>query len=128
MAKETAGREHPFDLEERLIAFAGRVVEAVSALPKTQVGKHLGGQLLRSGTSPMANYAEAQGAESRNDFVHKMKVCLKELRETLAWLKLIQQRRLLGASENVEPIVAECDEWVAIFVASVNTALKSGGQ
>jgi len=86
MSKEKAQPARPFDLDERLIVFAGRVVEVVSALPKTPVGKHLGGQLLRSGTSPMANYAEAQGAESRNDFVHKMKVCLKELRETLAWL------------------------------------------
>ena len=122
MAKGKAQTGRPFDLEERLIAFAGRGVEVVSALPKTQVGKHLGGQLLRSGTSPMANYAEAQGAESRNDFVHKMKVCLKELRETLAWLKLIQRRRLAGGPEKMEAIVTECNELVSIFVASVNTA------
>ena len=122
MSKEKAQPARPFDLDERLIVFAGRVVEVVNALPKTPVGKHLGGQLLRSGTSPMANYAEAQGAESRNDFVHKMKVCLKELRETLAWLKLIQRRRLVGGPEKMEPIVAECDELVSIFVASVNTA------
>ena len=122
MSKEKAQPARPFDLDERLIVFAGRVVEVVSALPKTPVGKHLGGQLLRSGTSPMANYAEAQGAESRNDFVHKMKVCLKELRETLAWLKLIQRRRLVGGPEKMEAIVAECDELVSIFVASVNTA------
>ena len=122
MSKEKAQPARPFDLNERLIVFAGRVVEVVSALPKTPVGKHLGGQLLRSGTSPMANYAEAQGAESRNDFVHKMKVCLKELRETLAWLKLIQRRRLMGGPEKMEAIVAECDELVSIFVASVNTA------
>ncbi len=125
MSKEKTQPVRPFDLDERLIAFAGRVVEVVSALPKTQVGKHLGGQLLRSGTSPMANYAEAQGAESRKDFVHKMKVCLKELRETLAWLKLIQRRHLLGASEKTEPIVVECDELVSIFVACVNTARDS---
>jgi four helix bundle protein len=122
MSKGKAQPARPFDLDERLIVFAGRVVEVVSALPKTPVGKHLGGQLLRSGTSPMANYAEAQGAESRNDFVHKMKVCLKELRETLAWLKLIQRRRLVGGPEKMEAIVAECDELVSIFVASVNTA------
>ena len=126
MSKEKAQPARPFDLDERLIAFAGRVIEVVSASPKTQVGKHLGGQLLRSGTSPMANYAEAQGAESRNDFVHKMKVCLKELCETLAWLKLIQRRHLLGASEKTEPIVVECDELVSIFVACVNTARDSG--
>jgi len=125
MSKEKTQPVRPLDLDERLIAFAGRVVEVVSALPKTQVGKHLGGQLLRSGTSPMANYAEAQGAESRKDFVHKMKVCLKELRETLAWLKLIQRRHLLGASEKTEPIVVECDELVSIFVACVNTARDS---
>ncbi len=71
-----------FDLQERLIGFAVRVINVVEALPGDRIGNHIGGQLLRSGTSPAANYGEAQSAESRRDFLHKMKVALKELRET----------------------------------------------
>ena len=73
---------HDYDLEDRLIEFAVRIIALIESLPKTKVGKHVGGQLLRSGTSPAPNYGEAQGAESRSDFIHKMKICLKELRET----------------------------------------------
>ena len=71
-----------FDLEDRLIDFAVRIIRTAEALPKTKVGKHISGQLIRSGTSPAPNYGEAQSAESRSDFIHKMKISLKELRET----------------------------------------------
>ena len=67
---------HDYDLEDRLIEFAVRIIALIESLPKTKVGKHVGGQLLRSGTSPAPNYGEAQGAESRSDFIHKMKICL----------------------------------------------------
>jgi len=70
------------DIEERLIAFAVRMVKLCDYLPKTQAGGHIAGQLLRSGTAPAAHYAEARGAESTNDFVHKLKLCLKELNES----------------------------------------------
>ena len=110
------------DLEERLIEFAARALDVAAALPKSPVGRHLAEQLTRCGTSPMANYAEAQGAESRKDFVHKLKVALKELRETHAWLRLIQRRELAGPRQRLLPIVAECDELIAMFVASVKTA------
>ena len=73
---------HEYDIEDRLIDFAVRIIALIESLPKNKVGKHVGGQLLRSGTSPAPNYGEAQGAESRSDFIHKMKICLKELRET----------------------------------------------
>jgi four helix bundle protein len=77
-----------FDLEERLIDFAVRIIRISESLPKTRVGNHIAGQLIRSGTSSAPNYGEAQSAESRSDFIHKMKVCLKELRETRVWLLL----------------------------------------
>ena len=75
-----------YDLQERLIEFAVRVLNVVESLPNSRVGNHVAGQLIRSGTSPAPNYGEAQSAESRKDFIHKMKVALKELRETLVWL------------------------------------------
>jgi four helix bundle protein len=77
-----------YDLEERLLGFAVQACRIVERLPPTVIGRHVGMQLVRSVTSPPANYAEAQGAESRRDFVHKLH-CLKELRETRAWLKFV---------------------------------------
>lgn len=82
-------KEKDFDLEDRLIDFGVRIIQLTESLPKAKAGRHIAGQLIRSGTSPAPNYGEAQGAESRSDFIHKMKVCLKELRETKVWLKMI---------------------------------------
>ena len=79
-------------------------------------------QIARSGTSPFANYSEAQAAESRQDFVHKLKVCLKELRETLAWLKFADRMNL--CPDNLEAAHNECNELVSIFVASIKTATR----
>ncbi len=110
------------DLEERPIDFAGRVLDVVAVLPRSLVGRHLGGQLLRYGTSPMANYAEAQAGESRKDFVDKLKIALKEPRETHAWLRLIQRRRVAGPEAKRSAIVGECNELVGVFVASDRTA------
>jgi len=76
-----------FDLEERLIDFAVRVIRTAESLPKTKIGNHISGQLIRSGTSPAPNYGEAQSAESRADFIHKMRLALKELRETRTRLR-----------------------------------------
>ena len=87
-----------FDLEERLIAFTVRVISVVESLPATRAGNQVAGQLVRCGSSPAPNYAEAQAAESRSDFIHKMKVCLKGLRETRVWL-LIAQRKPLVVQE-----------------------------
>ncbi|MBW2311355.1 MAG: four helix bundle protein, partial [Deltaproteobacteria bacterium] len=78
-----------FDIEDRLIDFAVRIIRLAESLPKNKVGNHIAGQLIRCGTSPAPNYGEAKSAESRSDFVHKMKVCLKELRETRVWLLMI---------------------------------------
>ncbi len=118
----THGENKPiFDLEERLIGFGSRIIDVVESLPRTVAGKHLGGQLVRSGTSPALNYAEAQAAESRADFIHKMKISLKELRETIVNLKFIQRRQYF-ADEKLLPLLKENDELIAIFIKSINTA------
>lgn len=109
-----------YDLEDRLIAFAAQICLLIDRFPTTPVARHVGAQLMRSATSPFANYGEAQGAESRQDFLHKLKVCLKELRETQAWLKFSDRMNL--GTENIEVVRRECDELVAIFVASIKTA------
>ena len=83
-----------YDLEDRLIEFAVKIIQLAESLPNTSAGRHISGQILRSGTSPAPNYGEAQAAESRSDFIHKMKVCLKELRETKVWLKMIVKANL----------------------------------
>jgi len=111
----------PQILEERLIHFAVMIVSVVEALPNTKAGNHIGNQLIRSGTSPAPNYGEAQSAESRKDFVHKMKISLKELRETMIWLRIIARKRL-GDCRDVPAAIAECDELIAIFVTSTKTA------
>ncbi len=111
----------PAELEDRLIDFSVRIINVVENLPNSRAGNHVAGQIIRSGTSPAPNYGEAQSAESRKDFLHKMKVALKELRETLVWLKVIE-RKPLCSPELMGPILTECDELIAIFVASVKTA------
>ena len=111
----------PQILEERLIDFAVTIVSAVEALPSSKAGNPIANQLIRSGTSPAPNYAEAQSAESRNDFIHKMKISLKELRETLVWLKIIG-RKQLGHCSKIPAAIAEWNELIAIFVSSTKTA------
>jgi four helix bundle protein len=104
-----------------MIDFAVGVLAIVESLPESRCGKHIAGQLIRSGTSPAANYSEAQSAESRKDFIHKMTVALKELRETLTWLKVID-RRLLCEPGRMAPILNECNQLISIFVKSLETA------
>ena len=111
------------ELETRLIGFASRVMDLVEKLPTTLGGKHLGGQLLRSGTAPALNYGEAQAAESREDFIHKMKICLKELRETMANLRIIHLRNYFPG-DKLEPLLKENNELISIFVASTKTAAE----
>jgi len=118
MSKES----RKYDLEERLIDFAVRIIRAAESLPRTRVGNHIAGQLIRCGTSPAPNYGEAQGAESRSDFIHKMKVCLKELRETRVWLLMIVRANLLKPTSKLEPLIKENNEIISIFVTSIETA------
>jgi four helix bundle protein len=113
------------DLEERLINFAVLIIEIANELPNTKVGNHLSGQLVRSGTSSALNYGEAQSGESRKDFIHKIKIVLKELRETLICLKIIDRTKLLTAFEILQTTLKENDELISIFVKSVETASKN---
>jgi four helix bundle protein len=114
-----------FDLEERLIDFAVRIIRTAESLPKTKIGNHISGQLIRCGTSPAPNYGEAQSSESLADFIHKMKICLKELRETRVWLLMIVRTNLLKPASKLEPLIDENNELISIFVKSVNTAKKN---
>lgn len=113
-----------YDLEDRLVGYASSVVELIEALPNTRAGNHFAGQLLRSGTSPAPNYGEAQAAESRRDFVHKLGICLKELRESRIWLRIVQRRTLLKASV-VEPVLREPEELIRIFKTSIATTKRN---
>lgn len=117
-----------YDLEDRLLEYAARVVRLVEALPKTRAGRHLADQLLRSGTSPLLNHGEAQAAESRRDFVHKLRLCLKELRESHRTLRLIHRVPLIDPPSKLESILDETDALIRIFVASVATALQNESQ
>ena len=110
------------DLEERLITFAVRIIKLNGYLPKSQAGKHVGEQVLRSGTAPAAHYAEARDTESTKDFVHTLKLCLKELNETRVWLKMITQSEML-ANAQLQSIIQECDELCRIINASIKTTL-----
>ena len=109
--------DKPAELEDRLVAFAVRIVNIVEALPSSKAGNHVAGQLIRSGTAPAPNYGEAQSAESRKDFIHKMKIALKELRETLIWLKIIERKPLCEPSKMTD-ITKERHELIAIFGVS----------
>ncbi len=112
------------DIQERLINFAVRIMKLCSALPRTYAGRHVGGQLLRSGTSPAPNYGEARGAESKPDFVHKLGIVLKELNESWTWLVIIQRSELLPA-ERVQPLLDESVELRKIISTSIHTAKRT---
>ena len=107
---------------KRLVDFAVRIIRTAESLPKTRAGNHIAGQLIRCGTSPAPNYGEAQSAESRSDFIHKMKVCLKDLRETRIWLLMIVKANLIKPTSKLEPLIHENNELISIFVTSVKTA------
>ena len=111
-----------FDLEERLVDFAVLIVALAESLPSSKTGSHIAGQLVRSGTSPALNYGEAQSAESRSDFIHKMKIVLKELRETSISLKIVKQTGLAESTGKLTSTTNECHELIAIFAKSLQTA------
>jgi four helix bundle protein len=109
------------DLQGRLVEFAASVMELCDQLPKTFTGKHIGEQLMRSATAGAANYAEVRGAESRNDFIHKLGIVRKELNESLVWLRL-PERRSINPRDPVTSLRSECDELCRIISASRKTA------
>jgi len=117
-------KERTFDLQDRLVDYSVRVISLSEALPDTKAGRHVSSQVLRSGTSPAPNYGEAQSAESKADFIHKLKVALKELRETEIWLKVIQRATMVRPASKLAPLLGETDELIAILFTSVETARK----
>ncbi len=115
-------RDRTYDLEERLITFAVAILDVAEKMPATRIGNHIAGQIIRSGTSPAPNYGEAQSAESRKDFIHKMKVALKELRETYVWLKISKRKAIIGSLRADDAVLDENVELIKIFRSSINTA------
>ena len=111
-----------FDLEDRLLEYAARIIRLADSFENTRAGTHIANQILRSGTSPLPNHGEAQAAESVDDFIHKIRVCLKELRETRRWLRLIRNVPLVKKPERVDAMIDETVELIRIFAASVRTA------
>ena len=111
-------------LEERLVDFAVRIIKLSASLPKTAAGNHIAGQILRAGTSPAPNYGEARGAESLADFIHKLRIVLKELNETSIWLRIIKRSQLL-TEESLANIIEETTSLCKIFTASLKTSRSS---
>ncbi|MBC8485337.1 MAG: four helix bundle protein [Bacteroidetes bacterium] len=114
-----------FDLEERLINFSILLIKIAESILNTKAGNHLSLQLIRSGTSASLNYGEAQSGESRKDFIHKIKIVLKELRESFVCLKIIYKTKLYKSEEEIQTAIKENDELISIFVKSVETARKN---
>ena len=114
-----------YDLEDRLLDFAVQIVELSEALPNTRAANHVAGQLLRSGTSPFGNHGELESAESRKDFVHKLRICLKELRETRRWLRLLARLKNQKTPATLPQCISESEELIRIFAASVRTAERN---
>ena len=110
-------------LSDRLLDFAAEIIKIADALPNTVAGRHVGGQLIRAGTSSGSNYEEACGAESRSDFAHKMSIVLKELKESRFWLKLIRRTKMLDFKQT-DPMIDECEQLCAIVAKSILTAKR----
>jgi len=114
-------RERKYDLEDRLIDYSVSIIKVIEGSPVNKVTNHLGSQLLRSSTSPALNYGEMLAAESKRDFIHKMKVVLKEIRESYNCLRILTKAGYL----NNNKILKETNELIAIFVKSLETAKKN---
>ena len=119
-----AGRRR-FDLEERLLEFASAVIDLSEKLPNTRAGNHVAGQILRCGTSPCPNHGEAEDAESRDDFIQKLKVCLKELRETRRWARLVRRKGWAADDPTLVFLLSEVEELIRIFYSSIQTARRN---
>jgi four helix bundle protein len=114
-----------YDLEERLITFAANILKFTQSIFESKGSNHLTNQLIRSVTSPALNYGEAQAAESRKDFIHKIQIVLKELRETIICMKILEKSNLVNSQELLEQTKNETNELISIFVKSINTAKKN---
>ena len=114
-----------YDLEDRLLEFAANMTELTESLPNSRAGNHVAGQLLRCGTSPLSNHGEVKAAESRKDFLLKLRICLKELPETKRWLRLVGHSKKMGSPVNFTACLNEVEELIRIFVASVRTTERN---
>jgi four helix bundle protein len=114
-----------YDLEDRLVEYTCRMIDVVEALPNSRAGNYIAAQLIRSCHSPTFNYGEVQAAESRNDFIHKLGIVLKELKECRVALKIIIRKQLINPVEKLEPIFKETEELIAIIAKSIETATKN---
>jgi len=116
------GAARTYDLGERLLEYAARVIRLVDSMRATKSASHVGGQLLRSGTAPLSSHGEAQAAESIDDFIHKLKIAHKELQESWRWLRLIRITPLITKPNRIGPLIGETEELVRIFAKSLQTA------
>ena len=114
-----------YDLEDRFVEYSCRMIDVVEALPATRSGNYIAGQLIKSCMSPMFNYGEVQAAESRNDFIHKLGVVLKELKECRTALKIIRRKELIKPAKRTNEIFKETEELIAIIAKSIETAEKN---
>ncbi|MDP2208495.1 MAG: four helix bundle protein [Bacteroidota bacterium] len=121
-------KERKYDLEDRLVDFSILIIDVVEILPNTKASNHLANQLIRSGTSPALNYGEAQSAESKSDFIHKLKIILKELRETRICLRIIKRLKLKKPIGNIDFVYDECNQLISIFVKSIKTVQSRNGK
>ena len=117
-------KEKPFDIKERTFEFGVRIVRLVNTLPRTVAGVKVGDQLVKSGTSIGANVEEADGAESKRDFIHKMSIARKEARETRYWLRIVRATGLSKDAQEVNDLLEESDELVRILSAIIKSAKK----
>ena len=120
--------ERVFDLEQRLLDYAAAIIRVVEQPPKTRAGNHVAAQLLRSGTSPLPNHGEAEAAKSSADFIPKLRICLKEFRESRRWLLLIDRVPLVDTPAAVDSLLKETTELIRIFVASIRTSLSKSSK
>lgn len=113
-----------YNIENRLIEFSVAIINACKKTNNSYAAKHLTEQLIRSATSSALNYGEAQSAQSPEDFLHKMRLSLKELRETKVNLRIQKGAKLLLNKKEVDDLISENDELIAIFVTSIRTSEK----
>jgi four helix bundle protein len=123
--REGGNGQRKFDLEERLLVYACAVIDLSEKLPDTRAGNHIAGQILRAGTSPYPNHGEAEVAESRDDFIHKLKICHKELRETRRLARLAHRMGWAKNDSALAFVLTESDELIRIFFSSIQTAKRN---
>ena len=112
------------DIQERLIKYASRIFKVSNSLPMTNAGRHVSLQLLRCGSAPAAHYAEARGSESASDFIHKLKIAVKEMNESEVWLRIIMDSGMLNQAQ-LSSLLDESNQLQRILSASIGTVRKS---